>query len=434
METAESKVLNLGFDNIDPPNYDRILGCIHCGLCLQKCPTYRELGVEADSPRGRIYLIKSVADGILSINEKFVDHMYLCLDCRACETACPSGVHFGEIMEAARGQIERNWKRPFLTRLIRDTVFKGIFPYPKRIKLLASLLRFYQRSGLQSFVRRSGLLKILPGDLEQMEQMLPPLPASAGNLPEVVPAKGEKKYRVGLISGCVMNEMFPFIHQATLKVLTENGCEVVIPKYQNCCGALNIHGGVREVAKKMARNNIDVFERARVDFIIINAAGCGSTLKEYGILLEHDPNYAEKAKTFSRKVRDISEFLVKISFKKPTQEIRKRVTYDDPCHLIHGQKISKQPRIILESIPGLELVELKEADWCCGSAGIYNITHPEMSMKLLERKMACIKATQADIIATGNPGCILQIRMGVQKHGMSAEVLHPVELLAQAYE
>jgi len=434
MESTETKNFPLGFDDIDPPSYDRILGCIHCGLCLPKCPTYSVLGVEADSPRGRVYLIKSVADGVLPINEKFVEHMYMCLDCRACETACPSGVHFGEIMEAARGQIERNWKRSFLERFLRDAVFKGLFPYPKRLKLFAALLRFYQQSGLQSWVRRSGLLRVLPGNLEQMEQMLPPLPAPGKDLEEVTPAKGEKRYRVGFISGCVMNFMFPSINRATVKVLTENGCEVVTPRYQTCCGALNLHSGVREVAKQMARKNIDVFERAQVDYILINAAGCGSTLKEYGILLERDPTYAEKAKAFSRKMRDISEFLVEISFKKPTREIRKRVAYDDPCHLIHGQKISQPPRMLLQSIPGLELVEIKESDWCCGSAGIYNITHPEMSMKLLERKMANILATGAEVIATGNPGCILQIRLGVQKYGMPAEVLHPVELLAQAYE
>lgn len=434
MEFVKDTTTLLGFDNIDPPSYDRILGCIHCGLCLPKCPTYRELGVEADSPRGRIYLIKSVADGNLPINEKFVEHMYLCLDCRACETACPSGVHFGEIMEAARGQIERNWKRPFLTRVIQDLVFKGIFPYPKRLRLLATLLRFYQQSGLQSLIHRSGILKILPGNLEQMEKMLPPLPAPETTLEEITPAKGEQRYRVGFISGCVMDFMFPSINRATIKVLTENGCEVVTPKYQNCCGALNLHGGVREVAKRMARNNINAFERAKVDYIIINAAGCGSTLKEYGILLEQDPTYAEKAKEFSRKVRDISEFLVEISFKKPGKEIHKRVAYDDPCHLMHGQKITKQPRIILDSIPGLELIEIKDSDFCCGSAGIYNITHPEMSMQLLERKMSNILATNADVVATGNPGCILQIRLGVQKYQMPAEVLHPVELLAQAYE
>ncbi|MCI0529653.1 MAG: 4Fe-4S dicluster domain-containing protein [Nitrospira sp.] len=434
MEVTEQKAFMLGFDNVDPPSYDRILGCIHCGLCLPKCPTYRELGVEADSPRGRVYLIKSVADGNIPINEKFIEHMYLCLDCRACETACPSGVHFGEIMEAARGQIERNWKRPLPVRLIREIVFKGIFPYPKRLRFFAALLRFYQQSGLQSFVHRLGILKIIPGNLEEMQQMLPPLPTPGGVVEEVTPAKGEKKYRVGFISGCVMDFLFPSINQATLKVLTENGCEVVTPKYQNCCGALNLHAGVRDVAKKMARNNIDAFERAQVDYIIINAAGCGSTLKEYGILLEQDPKYAEKAREFSRKTRDISEFLVEISFKKPNKEIRKRVAYDDPCHLMHGQKITKQPRMILNSIPGLELVEIKDADFCCGSAGIYNVTHREMSMKLLERKMSNILASGADMIATGNPGCILQIRLGVQKHQMSAEVLHPVELLAQAYD
>jgi glycolate oxidase iron-sulfur subunit len=425
-----------GFDSYEAPEYDRLLDCVHCGLCLPFCPTYRVLGSENDSPRGRIYLMRAVADGKLPMTENFVKHMYLCLDCRACETACPSGVQYGSLIEAARGQIERGIPRPRYIRALRRFVFETLLPNPKWLSLVADLALFYQKTGLQKLVHRLGILDYLPDICNQMEQMLPELPPKVlrYDVKQVIPAHEEEQRRVGFVSGCVMNLWFTLANIATVNVLARNGCTVITPAAQRCCGALHAHAGEREGAKRLARHNIDVFAEHDVEAIIVNSAGCGAFLKEYGHLLKNDRHYHTKAEAFSHKVKDISEFLATIPFHKPQGEIRARVAYDDPCHLLHGQKIRQQPRDLLRTIPGLELVHFKEADWCCGSAGIYNVTHPAVSLELLERKMKHLQAASPDIIATGNPGCLLQLGRGVQRTGMPVEVVHPIELVERSYQ
>ncbi|MBM3264657.1 MAG: 4Fe-4S dicluster domain-containing protein [candidate division Zixibacteria bacterium] len=432
---AEPVVSNAPDANRTTPHYDRFLDCIHCGLCLPSCPTYAELGVEMDSPRGRIYLMRAYADGRIGLTDNFVRHIYQCLDCRACETACPSGVHYGSIVERARAEIEKKRPQTLGERILRNLVFQKLLPASGRLSLAFLPLRLYQGLGVQRLVRAAGLTRLLPQRLRDMESMLPRLPSRSlkNRLKPVLPAKGEKKYRVGLVSGCVMNEMFTHINVATANVLTRNGCEVVIPEKQTCCGALQVHSGERATAEELARKNIETFEQAAVDTVIINAAGCGAQLKEYGELLEDDPQFRDRAAAFSAKVRDISEFLAEIPLDETLGRIDARVAYHDACHLAHGQKVRSQPRALLRKIPGIQLVELEESDWCCGSAGIYNVTHPEMAGRLLDRKVGHIRKADPDIVATGNPGCILQIQNGVGKERRAVEVLHPVELLDRAY-
>lgn len=445
--------------------YDLMRQCIHCGFCLPTCPTYAVLGVEMDSPRGRIYQMQAVAEGRLAVNEDFVEHMYCCLGCRACETACPSGVQFGKLIEAAREQIQIEAASTTMDQeqvhpadeypvteksmeslagtLLRRFFFDVMLPSRLITTLVFSGLKIYQRSGLQALVRRLGLLDMvdaLPtpfqGKLKQPEALMEqaggdivPMP-----LPEITEAHGERRYRVGFISGCIMDQVFRDINEATLRVLAANGCEVITPPQQQCCGALHVHAGEAERGRQLARQNIDVFEPYQCDAIIINSAGCGSNLKEYGHLLRDDAEYAERATAFSDKVKDISEFLVSIELNTQMGEVKRKVAYHDACHLAHGQKIRQQPRELLKGIPGIELRTLKEADWCCGSAGIYNITNQEMAGELLERKMGHIDACGADVIATGNPGCMLQIAKGARERDMAVEVIHPVQLLDEAYQ
>ena len=417
-------------------NWNKWDACTHCGLCLPTCPTYRELGLETDSPRGRLYLMGAAFrdNSPIPLNDDWAQYMYRCLDCRACETACPSGVRFGEIMEEARAIYELNTERPIEQKFWRRFAFKEILPHRKRLDSIFGLLWLYQRLGVRWLVQKSGILKLM-GRLGEMESLMPKIPAPfiKSGLQEFTPSKGKAKYRVGFISGCIMNQVFAETNLATIRVLTENGCDVITPSQQTCCGALHVHNGVRDVGLDLARQNIDVFDTDDLDAIIINAAGCGATLKEYEALMEHDPAYAEEAKKFSAKMKDISEFLAEIEMTPPEGEIKRRVTYDEPCHLVHGQKIQFQPRKVLQSIPGLTLIELHESEWCCGSAGIYNISQPEMSAQILERKMKHIAETNAEIVATGNPGCVLQIQLGVQKHRLSMKVMHPIELLDCSY-
>ena len=415
---------------------EKLDACTHCGLCLPTCPTYRELGLETDSPRGRLYLMSTAFRDVnpTPLNENWAKYIYRCLDCRACETACPSGVQFGELVEEARAIYELNTKRPKKYRMWTNLVFKGILPKRLRLNLIFGLLWLYQRLGIRSLVRRSGILKMM-GKMGEMEAMMPevPTPTLKFSLRKFSPAKGKAKYRVGFVSGCVMNQLFTQTNLATVRVLQENGCDVLTPRIQNCCGALHVHNGVRDVALGLARQNIDAFEGESLDAIIINSAGCGATLKEYDVLMEHDTEYAEKATRFSEKMRDISEFLAEIGITPPKGEIKRCVTYDEPCHLVHGQNVHDQPRQLLQSIPGLDFVELRESEWCCGSAGIYNITQPDMSRNILVRKMKHIADTEAEIVATGNPGCILQIQLGLRERGLPMKVMHPVDLLDCAY-
>ena len=409
--------------------------CIHCGLCLAYCPTYSELGTEMDSPRGRIYLIKSLAEGRIALTDSVVEHLSLCLDCRACETVCPSGVPYGQLIEAAKAEIERQRPGGPLRRLFRWLNLDLLLPRPRLLGIAASALRFYQRSGLQRLVRATGLLRVLPGMLPAWEALLPDLPPAHERepLPEVIPADGVRRARVGLLIGCVQAIVFGPHNRATARILTLNGAEVHVPPAQGCCGALHAHAGARARAQELARRTIDVFEAAPVDAVVVNASGCGAHMKAYGHLLKDDPAYAERARAFSLKVQDIAEFLAREPLRGPLTPVPLTCTYHDPCHVVHGQKIRSQPRQLLSQIPGVKLVELNEADWCCGSAGIYNLTQPEMATRLQERKGRNILATGAPVVVTANPGCIIQIAQGLRAKGSAIKVLHLVEVLDRAY-
>jgi glycolate oxidase iron-sulfur subunit len=421
------------FDQLDPPDTELYLDCVHCGFCLPTCPTYLVLGNEMDSPRGRVWLIRSAAEGRIGIGDSFTRHMNLCLLCRACETACPSGVKFGFLMEAARGQVERHYRYSPADRRFRNLILHT-FTNVDRLRRISGLLRLYQRSGLQKLVRASGILGLF-GRLGQMETLLPTVPDQDvhTDLPEIVPAKGERRGRAGLLTGCVQRFFFSHVNHATARVLSENGYEVVIPRDQECCGSLLVHEGEREQAKQMARKTIDIFERSGVDVIVVNAAGCGSVMKEYGELLHTDPVYAEKAIAFSGKVRDVSQLLAQVPLNGRLRPVRRTVAYHDACHLAHGQRVRQEPRTILKAIPELRIVELAESDFCCGSAGIYNLLHPELAQQFLDRKIERIKESGAEVVVSGNPGCSLQIEKGLKERGLDIRVLHTVELLDWSY-
>ena len=415
------------FNELHQPDSELYLDCVHCGFCLPSCPTYVVLGNEMDNPRGRIYLIRAASEGKIKITDSFVKHMDLCLLCRNCETACPSGVKFGFLMEAARGQIERQYKYSLRDRWFRELILRT-FTHMGTLKTMSRLLRFYQRFGLQKIVRFSQVLSLL-GRLGKMEAFLPTVPRAREDLAEVMPAKGESRGRVGLLLGCVQRYFFPQVNVATARALNEFGYDVVVPKEQGCCGSLLVHEGARERAKVLARKTIDVFERAGVDMIAVNAAGCGSVMKEYWELFHSDGTYAHRAEAFSKKVRDVSQILAQQPMKGGLGAINLTATYHDACHLAHGQKIRQEPRALLQAIPGLRLVELKESDFCCGSAGIYNLLHPELAQEFLHRKIERIKETGAQVVVSGNPGCSLQIEKGLKDQGINIPVVHPVELI-----
>lgn len=401
--------------------------CVHCGLCLNQCPTYRATGLEPESPRGRIHLVKAAADGRIELSERFQEHIYLCLLCRACESACPSGVQYGRIAETAREHIGPPGSD--FARRILNFVFTQMLPYAGRLKLAFTLLRLYQRTGLQRILR-----PLLPKKMRDMDAMLPAIPKkffrSEAN---VLSAIGPRRARVAMLNGCVMPLLFGAVNDATVRVLRRNGCEVVFPEKQICCGALNIHNGENIAAKKMARQNIDAFLAAGVDAIVVNAAGCGAAMKEYDYLLRDDAAYAEKAKRFSAEVKDAGEFLAGLGLVGAMAPVNLTVTYQDPCHLAHGQKIRSQPRHLLKSIPGLKLIEMEGSDRCCGSAGIYNLTHAGMSQLLLKEKMQSVGAAHADAIVAPNPGCMLQLNYGAKEYGPNLPVYHLMDLLERAY-
>jgi glycolate oxidase iron-sulfur subunit len=405
------------------PSLDELRKCVHCGICLPQCPTYRVLGEEMDSPRGRIYLMRAVAEGRAALTENFARHMDLCLGCRACETACPSGVAFGSLLEATRAQLRR--ARPASrTRRLERLVF-ALFPHPDRMGWALSALRAYQRRGLQTLVRNSGLLRTFPR-LAGMEALLPQVPEPAA-LPEVTPARGARRGRVGLLTGCVQRHLFPAVHRDTIRLLSLAGYEVVVPTAQPCCGALDLHAGrldaYRERADALARAFPD-----DLDVVVTSAAGCGSTMRAYG----HGPAVALAARRLAERTRDVTEVLVDAEL--PLGELDATVTYHDACHLAHGQRVRVPPRALLGRIPGLRLVELKDSDLCCGSAGVYNLLEPEMADRLLGMKIERIIETGARIVAAGNPGCALQIAKGARLRGLDLEVRHPVELLARAVD
>jgi glycolate oxidase iron-sulfur subunit len=420
-------------------DYSVVQQCMHCGMCLPTCPTYVETKIERNSPRGRIALMRAIADGQLEASKAFSDEMYFCLGCLACETACPAGVNYTQLFEMARAEAERTQgKKSPLRSLFRWVLLDMLFFRQSRLRFVGRLLWIYQATGLQWLVRQSGILRRLPKSMRDLEAKTPvvkrhfsPDLISPEEAPQV---KTAKTYRVGLLTGCVQDLIYSDVNRDTADVLRANGCTVVTPPTQGCCGSLHAHNGEYEYAQGYARRLIDHFNLDQLDAIITNAAGCGSHLKHFDRLLRDDPAYAEKARRWSEKVKDISEWLVEIDFRAPEKSpTQSRVTYHDACHLCHGQKITVQPRELLKGIPGIDLAPLTESMWCCGSAGIYNLIQPEMADKLLQRKLDHIAATGATLVATGNPGCLLQIQNGLAARGTKVEVVHPVTLLARAY-
>lgn len=415
------------FDSHHPPSQQIIDTCVHCGFCLPVCPTYVLWNEEMDSPRGRIYLMKMASEGKAELTPQWVGHFDTCLGCMACMTACPSGVDYGKLIEATRAQIERHHSRSLGEKLFRRLIF-AMFTNPEWLRLMRWPLVAYQKSGLQWLLRHSGAHKLLPKQLRSMESILPRLPPSEA-LAEVTPAQGTKRRSVGLLLGCVQREFFPQVNAATARVLAAEGCEVVAPRGQPCCGALLVHAGEEEAALTLARRTIDVFETAAVDTIVTNAAGCGSNLKEYGHLLRDDSHYAERAKAFAAKCKDISEVLAELKPRAPRNPLHFRVAFHDSCHLQHAQGVRLQPRSLLAQIPQLELLEIPEAAICCGSAGIYNLVQPDAANALGDRKAHLIADLKADVIASGNPGCILQLQSSLARFGRKIPVLHTVQLL-----
>jgi glycolate oxidase iron-sulfur subunit len=418
----------------DKPDENKWADCVHCGMCLESCPTYELTGQEQHSPRGRVHLIKSVAEGKLEVNEQFMDPVYACLDCRACTTACPADVDVGGLIEEARGQIRQAMPLKGWKRMVSKTFLEGLFPHPSRLNTLGGMLKFYQKSGAQTLVRKTGLINMMPKHLVEMEAIMPEIKQSVRQKyknEEVIKAKGETKHEVSMLTGCVMDVMFGEINDATINVLTRNGNDVVIPKNQTCCGALHVHSGDREMGRKLAKQNIEAFKES--DKVIVNAAGCGCMMKDYPELFHEDPEWREKAEEFSEKVHDISKYLHETGYEKPKAEMNTRITYHDACHLAHGQGVRQEPRDLLLTIPGVEMVHMPNSDRCCGSAGIYNITNPEMAGAVLESKMQNVPE-DVEMISMGNPGCMLQMAMGVQKYGKNQQVVHTVQLLDWAYQ
>ncbi len=408
--------------------------CVHCGLCLNACPTYRELGLEMDSPRGRVYQMVQVANGA-AISDSYREHIGLCLACRGCESACPSGVRYGRMVEDARAELEAHTHRGWFARKLRHLIFVKLLQSRGALSVAGTLLYLFEVSGLKALARGLGQLKLLGrlGDLVQLAPSAEP-PFFFSQLGRTFPPEGERKYRVAFLAGCIANVSFARLNEATVRVLQRNGCEVVVPERQGCCGALHLHAGMRDEARKLACRNIDAILDGVFDAVITNAAGCGSTLKEYGELLEDVPEYAEKARQFSSLMRDITEFLSSLELNPNLGRVDAVVTYQDSCHLAHGQHIRQSPRQLLGAIPGVTFREMPGSDICCGSAGIYNVVQNEMAMQILQHKMESVNATHAEIIATANPGCMLQFQAGVRLHGSGQRVMHVVEVLDLAYK
>jgi Fe-S oxidoreductase len=428
-----------GFQDLDVPAESDLYRCVHCGLCLGACPTYVETGLETESPRGRIALMKAVNEGRLGINERVVSHWEMCLQCRACEAVCPSGVPYGRIMEKTRAQVLAHGKQSDQLKRVSSLFLRAVLPHPGRLLWGARAIRAYQHSGLQKLLRGSRGLGMLPGQLEELEAQLPALDGPFfGPTVQIYRARGQpagspKKLTVGLLSGCVMPLVQGSTMEAAVRVLTRNGCDVAVPVGQGCCGALNAHSGDLDNGRRMARRNIDVFLAAGVDRIVVASAGCGAAMKQYHELLADDPGYADRAQRFSQLTVDITELLVSLPFDPPKAALNRTVTYQDPCHLAHAQRISAAPRHILQSIPGLELVEMEGAAMCCGGAGIYSAVQREMAERILARKMETIAAAGAEEVVTANPGCMMQLERGLRLKGASGRVQHVVDLLDEAY-
>ena len=419
-------------------DYSVVQQCMHCGMCLPTCPTYDATQLERNSPRGRIALMRAVVDERMAVTRGFAEEMYFCLGCLACMTSCPAGVNYAELFERARAEAEASGVMDSPSRsLLRRVVLRWLFGDLRRLRFLGVLMRWHQRSGLQNLIRRSGLLALLPARLRELEGMTPTVQRkfSAQCIAPLTPARGTKRFRVAMLTGCAQDLMFSDVNRDTVEVLMRNGCEVVTPAAQSCCGSLHAHNGEWGMAQDLARRQLDQFPPDQFDAIISNAAGCGSHLKHYSKLLEDDPIYKERAKQWDRKVKDIHEWLVEIGITAPCSAgpLPQKVTYHEACHLCHGQKITSQPRTLLRKIPGVEWVELPESTWCCGSAGIYNLIQPKMAGELLTRKIRHVRSTGAAVVATGNPGCLLQIQQGLRREGLELRIVHPITLLAEAY-
>lgn len=425
-DTQQTKIAN-AFDAHHPPSLEIIEKCVHCGFCLPACPTYSLWGQEMDSPRGRIYLMKLALEGKAEMNESWVSHFDSCLGCVACMPACPSGVDYGKLIEATRAQIERTYRRPVADKLHRRFLFEA-FTNPGRMKFLRWPLLAYQKSGAQAALRALGVFKALPKSIAAMDSLLPTA-SPVEPVASLTTAQGERRKRVGLLLGCVQRTFFSHVNAATARVLAAEGCEVVAPPEQQCCGALFIHAGEEERAQELARKTIEAFETADVETIVINAAGCGSNVKEYGHLLRDDPDYAERAKRFAAKCKDISEILVELPPRAERKPLNVRVAFHDSCHLQHAQGIRAQPRSLLQQIPGTQVLEIPESPICCGSAGIYNLVQPEVATELGDRKARLIAPLQPDVVATGNPGCLLQLQSALAKANQRIPVVHTIQLL-----
>ncbi len=444
------------FQGLDIPNYDVLTNCMHCGLCLPTCPTYVLTGLEKSSPRGRIRLIKAVADGELPITDGFVHEMNFCLDCQACETACPAGVKYGSLVEAARTQIYREKHEGLFSRVTKKAMLEWVFLRQNRLKSLARLLRVYERSGLKWFVGKTQVLRLVSRKLQAIQPLTPFISAefSSDVLPELLRPAAAPRYRVGFLTGCIMDVAFADVNLDTVNLLLHHDCEVVVPREQACCGSLQAHHGGLDAARGMAKRIMLRFDREDLDFIVINSAGCGAFMKEYGHVFANDPDWSDRAKRISSKVLDLTEFLVQTGFrpagngrsdrqiaggslKQPQRKpsLRgKRIGYHDACHLAHAQNITQQPRQLIRMVPGIDFVEVPESTWCCGSAGIYNILQYDDSMKILERKVENIAEVAPDIIVTGNPGCLLQIQHGLREKGLKIELMHTATFLWNACE
>ncbi|MDR7242053.1 MULTISPECIES: (Fe-S)-binding protein [Priestia] len=419
----------------DAPDEKKWADCVHCGMCLESCPTYELTGQEQHSPRGRVHLIKSVAEGKINVNEQFTDPVFACLDCRACTTACPANVDVGGLIEEARGQIRQAMPLTGWKGMISKFFLKELFPHSHRLEAAGSLLKLYQKSGMQKMMRTTGMLNMMPTHLAEIEHVMPKITRSVRKKykkKRVLKAKADRKAEVAFLTGCIMDVMFSDINEATLNVLRRNGNDVVIPPSQTCCGALHVHAGDRDMGRKLAKKNIEAFQHA--DTIIVNAAGCGCMLKEYPELFrEEEQEWLEKAEVFAEKVQDISKYLHDTGYRPPQAKLHKRITYHDACHLAHGQGVREEPRDILLSIPGVEMVHMANADRCCGSAGIYNLTNPDMAGAVLQSKMEHVPH-DVEMISMGNPGCMLQMAVGVKKYGRSQQIVHTVQLLEWAYQ
>ncbi len=428
------------FTGVDIPNDDVITNCMHCGLCLPTCPTYQVTGLERSSPRGRIRLIKAVADGELGMTEGFIEEMNYCLDCQACETSCPAGVKYGSLVEAARAQIFLHGAESWTSRHLKQFFLGWMFADQRRLKFLAVMLRWYQRSGLAWLLEKSGVLRLVSKRLAMTQRLAPTIRSSftSDTLPEILPAYGQQRMKVGMLTGCIMDVAYGDVNEATVELLRRHGCDVVTPRGQACCGSLTAHNGDMESARGMARRIVETFSRVNVDHIVLNSAGCGAFMKEYGHLFAGEPEIAVEAAALSKKCMDITEFLSTYGYEPHGRltggdiERPLRVTYHDACHLAHTQKVTFEPRSLLAKIPGIEYVELPEASWCCGSAGIYNVTRYEDAQIFLDRKLSNILTVRPDVIVTGNPGCMLQIQSGLRRNGLNIRVAHTATFLHEA--